>query len=105
MTHGGYHSGHRRAIQPLELLTHNRKGLTMATKLDKPLTRETNMIHKMRPVLITLLPRGGPKSDIGLYLLAEDMIEFRLKGTQQTLRISVSAAYQAAMNRAVRGIR
>lgn len=88
---------------PLVLLTHNRKEPRMATKLDKPLTRETSMIHKMRPVLVTLLPSGRSSAEPSS--LAEDMIEFRLKGTQQTLRISVSGAYQAAMNRAIRGVR
>lgn len=71
----------------------------MATKLDKPLTRETSLIHKMRPVLITLHPRSCQTS------LADDALEFRLKGTRQSLRIRIEDVFRFAQNRAISGCR
>lgn len=63
----------------------------MTTKLDKPVTRETSVMHKARPVLVTLIPRSYETA------VADDTIEFRLKGTQQKIRLTVEAALRFAL--------
>jgi hypothetical protein len=65
----------------------------MATKLDKTITRETAMIHKTRPVLVSLHPRGVETA------FPLDMIEFRLKGTQQTLRAPLEEVFRFVQRR------
>lgn len=70
----------------------------MATKLDKPVTRELQLRQKMRPVLVTLIP--GDRATMAI-----EAIEFRLKGTQQSLRMPMDAVYRYAVNRAVAGAR
>ncbi len=67
----------------------------MATQLDKPITRETTVVYQTRPVLITLRPRGVDS------VSADDLIEFRLKGTQQKIRITIENVFRYARQRAI----
>jgi hypothetical protein len=71
----------------------------MATKLDKPITRELLLTHQQRHVLVTLLPSGAETA------LANESIEFRLKGTQQTVRVSLQDVFRYAMRAAMTGAR
>lgn len=59
----------------------------MATKLDKPLSRQLAQVYKEREVVVTMLPKGGET-----YRPA-DMLEFRLKGTQQKWKLSMDQVF------------
>lgn len=63
----------------------------MATKLDKPVTRELRMVHKTRAVNVTLVPGN------------DEAIEFHLKGTQQRVRVGLPAVLQFAIRSAMTG--
>jgi hypothetical protein len=74
----------------------------MATKLDKPITRELLLTHQQRHVLVTLIPAG---TESALFRGNIETIEFRLKGTQQTLRVSLQDVFRYAMRAAATGAR
>lgn len=54
----------------------------MATKLDKPVTRETTFQFQSRRVIVTLSPATPPDFEKMTQALPE-RIEFRQKGTRQ----------------------
>jgi hypothetical protein len=59
----------------------------MATKLNKPVARETNKTYSNRPVIITLSPAGSQD---------EALIGLRLKGTRTQYVVALSDLYRCA---------
>jgi hypothetical protein len=59
----------------------------MASKLTKPVTRETNKTANGRPILLTIAPAGSQN---------EALIGLRLKGTRTQLVVSLSDVYRCA---------
>ena len=63
----------------------------MATKLDKPIKRETSLVYKTRAVEVILHPRTDGS------LEANETIEFHLKGTQERITVSLQEVFRSAL--------
>jgi hypothetical protein len=57
------------------------------TKLNKPISRETNRVIGKRPIIVTVAPAGAQN---------EALIGFRLKGQRRQYVCAVSALYRVA---------
>jgi hypothetical protein len=67
----------------------------MTTPLIKPITRETSIIYKTKPLQITLVPRNAWASE------PDDMIEFRIKGGRDKLRVKINDVFRFALRHAI----
>lgn len=70
----------------------------MATKLSKTVTRELELVHQSRPVLMRLIPGDAT-------LGVEEAVEFRLKGRRDKFRVSTQSVFRFAMRAAMAGER
>jgi len=63
--------------------------MLMATKLEKPVTRETSVIEKMVPIIVTLRPN--------------QTMGFKLKFKQEEIIIDIETLYRFAKQQAITG--
>ena len=61
----------------------------MATKLEKPVTRETTVIEKMVPLIVTLRPN--------------QTMGFKLKFKQEEIIVDIETLYRFAKGQAISG--
>ena len=61
----------------------------MATKLEKPVTRETTVIEKMVPLIVTLRPN--------------QTMGFKLKFKQEEIIVDIETLYRFAKQQAITG--
>jgi hypothetical protein len=62
------------------------------------LSRELALVYKNRKVVLTLIPEDQPTMRL-------EQLEFRLKGTRQSFRITTSEAFRYALRAALTGSR
>jgi hypothetical protein len=63
--------------------------MLMATKLEKPVTRETTVIEKMVPLIVTLRPN--------------QTMGFKLKFKQEEIIVDIETLYRFAKGQAISG--
>lgn len=63
--------------------------MLMATKLEKPVTRETTVIEKMVPLIVTLRPN--------------QTMGFKLKFKQEEIIVDIETLYRFAKSQALHG--